>query len=205
MPILTAKVGNSADLFPDILQMHVEPGSRIADVTYGAGAFWKKVDPSLYHLYPFDIEPRQPGVLRFNLLQDTLQRFFFDAAVFDPPFGNGSTSPRRDGLERPYCISAVRTPVGIRNFYCNGMMALQRFVKEKGIVIIKCQDMVNSGVQHRFTNIVFNIAMELGWKDLDRFTLVNPRIPQMRHKHQLHARKNESCFWVFRKHEELGT
>lgn len=38
-----------------ILTLYVPPGSVIADVTYGKGAFWKDVDLSTYRFLPSDL------------------------------------------------------------------------------------------------------------------------------------------------------
>lgn len=34
------------EVFPRILELYVREGSLVADVTFGAGVFWKSVDPS---------------------------------------------------------------------------------------------------------------------------------------------------------------
>ena len=54
--ILSAHVGQNARLFADILRLHVPHGSKIADVTYGKGAFWKEVDPTRYTLLASDLK-----------------------------------------------------------------------------------------------------------------------------------------------------
>lgn len=54
--ILSATVGNNDVLFPEILKLHVPENSVVADVTYGKGAFWKRVDKSKYTLLPTDLQ-----------------------------------------------------------------------------------------------------------------------------------------------------
>ena len=54
--VLTAHVGQNAHLFADTLRLHVPRGSKVADVTYGKGVFWKQVDPTLYTLLPSDLK-----------------------------------------------------------------------------------------------------------------------------------------------------
>ncbi len=39
--VMSAKVGENWEMFPDILALHVPVGAEIADVTYGKGVFWK--------------------------------------------------------------------------------------------------------------------------------------------------------------------
>ena len=47
--ILSAHVANNADVFPQILELHVPIGAVIADVTFGSGVFWKNVDATNYN------------------------------------------------------------------------------------------------------------------------------------------------------------
>jgi hypothetical protein len=54
-PELTATWGTNADAFPKILKVYARPGDTIADVTYGRGVFWRKVDKSLYNVLESDL------------------------------------------------------------------------------------------------------------------------------------------------------
>ena len=45
--VQSAHVGGNADIFPQILALHVLEGSTIADVTYGTGIFWQNHAHSL--------------------------------------------------------------------------------------------------------------------------------------------------------------
>ena len=53
--IMSASVGGNADVFPQILALHIPKGARIADVTYGNGVFWRGVETSEYELVTSDI------------------------------------------------------------------------------------------------------------------------------------------------------
>src|SRR4030042_1308843 len=53
--ICSAHVGLNEDVFPVILELHVPPGSVVADVTHGTGIFWKKVPGDKYRLLATDI------------------------------------------------------------------------------------------------------------------------------------------------------
>lgn len=199
MPILTARIGTSADIFPDILALYVKPESAIADLTYGKGVFWRKVDIRKYNLYASDLCPKLDFVHKIDARKTPYPDASMDVVIFDPDFGNGSTKPRKI-MDDQYEMGANRTPDGIRALYWYVMMEMKRILKRGGISIIKCQDMVNSGKQQRIAMEIQQVATSaLGWTDLDRFTLVRQGIPMMRHAHQVHARKNESCFWVFQK------
>ena len=53
--VVSAYVANNADVFPKVLRLHVQEGSKIADVTYGKGVFWRKIRTDKYDFYPSDI------------------------------------------------------------------------------------------------------------------------------------------------------
>src|SRR5215216_5761962 len=52
--IFSAHQGTNDDLFPQILSLYVPLGSTVADITYGKGVFWKKVETSDYVLKATD-------------------------------------------------------------------------------------------------------------------------------------------------------
>ena len=84
-PILTAQTGNNASLFPDILDLYVPESSRVLDMTYGKGVFWKLVDESQYNLVRNDIEPDR-GDMSADFCNIPFDDKTFDAVVFDPPY-----------------------------------------------------------------------------------------------------------------------
>ena len=81
--IFSAYIGENEDIFPKILQLHVPPGSAVADVTYGNGIFWKKVPRAIYHILATDIKT---GVDCRSLpyTDGTV-----DCFVLDPPYVEG--------------------------------------------------------------------------------------------------------------------
>jgi len=66
--IYTTHIGTNTDLFPKILKLYLKEGSSIADVTYGKGIFWKKVDKDRYRLLATDA---QTGIDFRNLPYDS--------------------------------------------------------------------------------------------------------------------------------------
>src|SRR5579862_669311 len=54
--VLSASVGTNAEIFPQVLELHVPDGATIADVTYSVGAFWRNVPPDQYHVLATDIK-----------------------------------------------------------------------------------------------------------------------------------------------------
>jgi len=84
--------------------------------------------------------------------------------------------------------------------YFRGMSEARRVLVSDGVLIVKCQDQIMSGRQYRQHISLWAWAVSgLGFVDEDMFVLVSKSTPTMRHKYQLHARKNHSYFLVFRR------
>ena len=81
--IVSAYMGNNADVFPNVLTLHIPEGSKVADVTFGKGVFWRKVPTEKYDLHPSDIAD---GVDCRDLPYEDES---FDCVVFDPPYMEG--------------------------------------------------------------------------------------------------------------------
>ena len=78
--VFSASIGNNSDLFPQVLSLYVPHGSRIADVTYGKGVFWRNVDRTNYELLVSDLAA---GIDCRNL---PYEQGSLDCVVFDPPY-----------------------------------------------------------------------------------------------------------------------
>jgi hypothetical protein len=81
--VMSSHYSDNSEVFPEILKLFVPEGSRIADVTYGTGVFWRNVDTSKYDFLPSDLKT---GVDCRNLPYDDAS---LDALVFDPPYMEG--------------------------------------------------------------------------------------------------------------------
>lgn len=78
--IFSAHAGTNDEVFPYVLSLYVEPGSKVADVTYGKGVFWRRVPEDAYQLLASDLET---GVDCRDL---PYQDASVDCVVFDPPY-----------------------------------------------------------------------------------------------------------------------
>jgi hypothetical protein len=95
--IVSARVGDNAELFAQILALHVPRGSLVADVTFGLGAFWKKVPAGAYRVLASDIalKPEVRAPEGFSLQTGVDCRALphadasLDALVLDPPYMEG--------------------------------------------------------------------------------------------------------------------
>lgn len=208
--VLSAYTGNNADVFPHVLKLHVAVGSKIADVTYGKGVFWKKVDTSEYKFFPSDISD---GTDCRNLPYDDGS---FDVVVFDPPYmegfyRSGNTIKAGDGTHntfRDHYSNGDETPkphggkwhAAVLDIYNEGGKEAHRVLKDGGIFIVKCQDEVSANRQNLTHVEIINSFAEIGFFCKDLFVVVRPNKPGMsRVINQVHARKNHSYFLVFLK------
>ncbi len=224
--ILSASVGGNAEAFPGILALHVPAGSRIADVTFGTGVFWKLVDRHArnYRLFASDSDRSQrfiqsaraaglpclPGV---DCRQLPYADGSLDAVILDPPYlesfyrappahrgGKGS----HHGFSAYYSHGGEGTSQGpkwheaVLAMYLAAGRSAWRVLRQRGVLIVKCQDEVSANLQ-RLTHVEIIAGYErLGFHAKDLFVLVRPNRPVVaRLLTQVHARKNHSYFLVF--------
>lgn len=204
--IVSAHVGGNAEVFPQILELHVRPGSTIADVTYGKGVFWQQVELSKYRLLPSDI---QSGIDCRNLPYEDRS---LDCVVLDPPYMEGLFRKSTDHLAgagthrafREHYSNGESTNGGpkwhdaVLDLYFQAGKEALRVLRANGILIVKCQDEVSANRQH-LTHVEIIAEYErLGFYVKDLFVLVRTNQPAVsRLKKQVHARKNHSYFLVF--------
>jgi DNA modification methylase len=200
--IFSAHIGNNSDLFPSVLALYVPPGSIVADVTYGKGVFWRKIPKDTYKLLASDLKT---GIDCRNLPYEDNS---IDCVVFDPPYMHSPGGTAHNGhqnYEEYYknnnsYKSEKKYHEAVLDLYFSGAKEAFRVLKNKGILIIKCQDEVCANKQ-RLTHVEIIVELEKqGYITEDLFVLVrNGRPGVSRVIKQRHARKNHSYFLVFRK------
>ena len=194
--------------FPQILGLYVEPGSIVADVTYGKGVFWRRVPPGRYELRATDI---RDGVDCRDL---PYQDGEIDCVVLDPPYMHspGGTahrthSPFEDYYRNNGSGNQTRSKYheAVLELYRDAGREAHRVLRERGVFIVKCQDEVCSNRQ-RFTHVEIMSDYEaLGFVAEDLFVVVRNNRPGVsRAVRQVHARKNHSYFLVFWKRGGSG-
>ena len=204
--ITSAHVAGNADVFPQILELHVPQDSIVADVTWGKGVFWQKVDKGLYDLRATDISV---GVDCRDLPYHDGE---IDCVVLDPPYmegfyrnaesqkaGGGSHSTFREhysnGNERP---GRLKWHAAVREMYRDAGLEAHRVLKTNGVLIVKCQDEVSANKQWLTHVEIINDYEAMGFYTKDLFVVVRSNRPSItRLKKQVHARKNHSYFLVF--------
>jgi tRNA G10 N-methylase Trm11 len=206
--VLSAFVGGNADIFPQILSLHVPEGSRIADVTYGNGVFWRNVNLSKYRLVPSDIA----GGIDCRALPYANKSF--DAIVLDPPYmegllrtnkehkaGNGRFSSFRKYYSNgDEANNGPKWHAAVKDLYFKAGAEAHRVLKENGVLIVKCQDEVSANRQWLTHVEIINHYEGLGFYTKDLFVVVRAnRAGISLLLKQKHARKNHSYFLVFLK------
>ena len=203
---MSAHVAGNADVFPQILNLHVPEGSIVADVTWGKGVFWQKVDTDLYDVRATDISM---GVDCRDLPYRDAE---IDCVVLDPPYmegfyrnrgsqkaGGGSHKTFRDhysnGDERP---GRAKWHAAVTDMYRESGREAYRVLKPNGVLIVKCQDEVSANKQWLTHVEIINDYAAMGFYAKDLFVVVRSNRPSItRLKNQIHARKNHSYFLVF--------
>jgi hypothetical protein len=210
--VLSAHVGTNASVFPLVLDLHVAKGSTIADVTWGKGAFWRKVPARDYRLLATDL---QTGVdCRALPYQDGE----IDCVVLDPPYMEGLFRREVGHLAGGGTHAAFRTNYSdgtptadgpryhdaVLDLYLRAGSEAHRVLRGNGVFIVKCQDEVSANRQ-RLTHVeLINAYAETGFYCKDLFVVVRPNRPVVaRLLRQEHARKNHSYFLVFIKRKRV--
>lgn len=190
---------NEQEIIRDILYLHTDGQSIDCDPTYSIGNFYKKGIPE--PKYKFDLTPQLPGVIGASSNNLPLDNNSIDVIMFDPPFViTGDTyGEAQDGSS----IIAKRF-TGFHSFdelkqmYSSSLKEFYRLLRDKGVVIFKCQDVVVCSKNHFSHCWVMYEAMKLGFYPKDLFILLaKARLTDGRI--QQHARKYHSYFWVFKK------
>ena len=199
-PVLTALVGGNDELIERVAKIYLKAGDKVADVTFGRGVFWKKIDLKYIVLNTSDLVTVENGKYDFRALPYKDNEF--DVVVLDPPYmhGSGSVKP---SLNKCYQNnSAATTSMShekIIDMYVEGALEARRILKKGGLLWVKCQDEIESGRQ-RWSHVeILALVEAIGFKAIDLFVLVSTAGPLMRRKYQLHARKNHSYLWIFKK------
>ena len=222
--VFTAHLGNNAELFAEILELHVPKGSKVADVTYGQGAFWRCVTEGNYVLLASDISAKTEGIPsnmvgkinEYDCRSLPYESDSLDCVVLDPPYmeglfrrsedhlaGSGTHSSFRKAYSNGLATKVADAPKwhdAVVDLYARAAREAYRVLKPNGMFIVKCQDEVSANKQ-RLTHVEIITGCEsLGFYTKDLFVVVRTnKAGVSRLKKQEHARKNHSYFIIFQK------
>jgi len=194
--VLTARVGTNADLLADAFRIFVPSGVTVADVTYGRGNFWRELDQTQYRVLKSDISPRTPDTIRADFRCLPYPDNSVDVLLLDPPYAHGGKTMKQS-ITQPYGYSTGNHADVIQQ-YAQGIREAARVLRKRSLVMVKCQDEIESGKQC-WSHIEIKDLLEAeGFEVVDLLSLVQKSQPAMRVDYQKHARKNHSYLWVAR-------
>lgn len=188
---------SNAELIEDVAKLgYLRSEWRTLDPTYGKGVWWKKWRPNEMVTYC-----RPEDGSDFRHLPEPDQSF--DAIAFDPPYvcvGGRSTTGLPEFHERFGLTDAPTSPAALQVLINAGLIEARRLLRPDGMLLIKCQDYISSGKFWNGTGRTSRFCAEtLGLEIVDRFEMIGSPRPQPSGRRQVHARRNLSTLFVFRK------
>jgi len=163
------------------------------DPTYSLGNFYKGIpEPRI----KYDIDPKYPDVGEYDVRILPLPDESIHSIMFDPPFLGGGG---KNGIIKKRFGGFDSIPL-LWKFYEEAIRELCRVLKGQGVLVVKCQDCVDSRQQHLSHYEIITHALLNGLYPKDLYILVaDQRITRKGQKNQQHARKHHSYFIVFKK------
>ena len=153
MSIVKSVSDNQDEIINGIIKLHCPDGIE-CDVTYGNGVFYKNIQEPKYK---FHIDPQCDGVIQASSIELPLEDNTINSLMFDPPFltyvrqgreGNGSMimSNRFAGYWKYDELA---------DHYRATINEAHRVLKHKGILIVKCQDIIHNHKMQNTQNIIY--------------------------------------------------
>jgi len=144
------------------------------DPTYSVGNFYKNtnIPPPKYK---FDINPQADEVIKGDSRHLPLEDSLLNCIMFDPPFlatTGKSLNQNDDNNIINKRFGVYPTEKELHQFYIDSLIEFNRILKDKGILIFKCQDKVSSGKQYMSHVFIMNEAIKLGFYPKDLFILL---------------------------------
>lgn len=175
-----------------IINLYCPNGIEL-DPTYSKGIFYKNIPgPSLQ----YDLIPQTKETIKADCKNLPLADNSINSIMFDPPFTAGYGKNAPGGIIRKR-FDMFRYMNDCWKMYHKSLTEFYRILKNKGVLIFKCQDTISSGKQYLSHIEIINYAIRLGFYPKDIFILLaKNRIIGHNHNIQKHARKFHSYFLV---------
>lgn len=167
----------------------------ILDPTYGKGTWWKLWKPDNLVIHDKKID----GV---DFRKLPYKDYYFDACVYDPPYvsiGGRKSTTIPEFHEKYGLIKAPKTPKELQVLINQGLAEVARVTKNKGFILVKCQDYISSSKLWIGTHYTLICGLSIGLELFDRLEHIGNIRPQPKNRRQVHARRNLSTLFVFRK------
>jgi hypothetical protein len=172
-----------------------------ADLTYANGGFWKNLpQPAM----KFDIDPQTPDTVEANSTDLPLPQSCVNSIMFDPPFLTYVKQGREHDSVMARRFGGYWKYDELEMHYSQTISEAHRILAKKGILVIKCQDIIHNHRMHcTHLNVMKWAEGKFRLKDLFILTAKHriPIPPTEGHKPkvQKHARIHHSYFMVLEK------
>ena len=211
------------EILYNIMQMHNDGKPFELDFTYSKGAFYgtfnvttingeKKTVEIPQPKYKCDVAPQQEDTIQIDPWGDLpFEDNSIESIVFDPPFviscGPSMQTPDYDengNRVKNNMISrrfASYYPVNeLLSSYAHWMENIKRVLKPNGIAVVKCQKTITGSKALNSPEYLWFLGECFGLDMIDSFMLLaKARLISGKVKNQMHARRFESEFLVFKK------
>lgn len=163
------------------------------DPTYSVGNFYKNI---VAPAYKFDLFPQVDGVVQADATNLPICSGSINSIMFDPPFVAAMPKKEATGLITKRFGYYKNIQHKLWDMYYKATKEFYRILKNKGVLVFKCQDVIDSSKQYMTHVQIMNDAVKVGFYPKDLFILIakNRIVSQTT---QQHARKFHSYFWVF--------
>ena len=177
-----------------IIDLYCPNGFEL-DPTYSKGVFYKNLPiPKL----KFDIAPQIRGVEKADCTNLPLGSESISSMMFDPPFVAAIPKAKATGIITNRFGYYRNIQHELWPMYRKALKEFYRILKPNGVLVFKCQDVIDSCKQY-FSHVeIINYAISLGFYPKDLFVLLaKNRLMSPNQYKQQHARKFHCYFLVF--------
>lgn len=202
MTIITTVSNSQREILQNISRLHLNGQRFQADLTYGKGGFWSGWDepedptPEIR----VDLDPTGGASLRPNVIADIGCLPFpagtLKSVVVDLPFIHAHGKQSIIGNR----FSSYPSQKALDNIHHDTARELARVMAPGGLVVWKCQDIIESSKQVWNHLLIHQHCERVGLHAEDLFILFRTRSALIgwNQRKQQHARRTHSYFWVFK-------
>ena len=184
---------NEQECLKAILEIHNNGKTFDCDPMFNKGNFYKTIEKPQHR---FDLNPIVVGCEKANAENLPLESNSLKSIILDPPFMVCTRESQRNFYSSK-THSYYNSNDDLISGYRNLIKEAHRVLKQKGLLVFKCQDYTDSKTIMSHC-IVYNLAVELGFyaKDLAILNIPKSKVYNGNTK-QRHFRKVHTYFWVF--------
>jgi hypothetical protein len=187
-PVRTLYWGTNADLLVDGARLYIPDGARVADVCWGMGTFWKKINVHRFRLLGSDIDPARIRAVagvdapQFALFTVPAPAFLvadctalpyrdqsLDVVVLDPPYAHHPSPVMTTMPYNNVTTQGMSHADILRDLYCRAIIQAALALKPGGLLLVKGKDQIESSRQRWSRDELPRAARRCGFVDQDMF------------------------------------